>query len=197
MKARPIGEAAVLLECSGVAEVWAVYRVALRELPTAVDIVPAARSVLVDGVDPAAVLAAVSSWDLSAVPGPAGNRVEIPVVYDGPDLEWVAERWGVSVQEAVSRHRDCEYVVAFCGFSPGFAYCAGLPHEYAVPRLDTPRPRVPAGSVALADTWTGVYPTASPGGWRLIGHTDAALWEADREPPALLVPGTRIRFVDG
>ena len=83
---------------------------------------------------------------------------------------------------------------AFCGFSPGFAYLAGLPEELAVPRLDTPRTKVPAGAVALAGTWCAAYPTASPGGWRLIGRTDAALWDAAREQPALLAPGTRVRF---
>jgi KipI family sensor histidine kinase inhibitor len=86
--------------------------------------------------------------------------------------------------------------VSFCGFAPGFAYCAGLPDRLAVPRLGTPRTRVPAGSVAVAGTWTGVYPTVSPGGWRLLGTTDAELWQVDRDPPALLPPGTRVRFVE-
>ena len=89
-----------------------------------------------------------------------------------------------------------ELTVAFVGFAPGFAYCTGLPPELAVPRLDRPRARVPAGAVGLAGEYTGVYPTASPGGWRLVGRTDARLWDTDRDEPALLTPGTRVRFVE-
>jgi KipI family sensor histidine kinase inhibitor len=85
--------------------------------------------------------------------------------------------------------------VAFCGFSPGWAYLKGLPEELAIPRLETPRARVPAGSVALADTYAGIYPTASPGGWRIVGRTGVQLFDAERDPPALLSPGTRVRFV--
>jgi KipI family sensor histidine kinase inhibitor len=92
-----------------------------------------------------------------------------------------------------ARHQAVTFVSAFCGFAPGFAYLSGL--DAAVSRLATPRTRVPAGSVALAGTWCGVYPTTSPGGWRIIGSTDARLWDVDRDPPALLVPGTRLRFV--
>jgi KipI family sensor histidine kinase inhibitor len=86
--------------------------------------------------------------------------------------------------------------VAFCGFSPGWAYLSGLPAELAVPRLATPRPKVPAGSVAVGGEYVGIYPSASPGGWRLIGHTDAALFNVDADPPALLTPGTRVVLVD-
>ena len=96
----------------------------------------------------------------------------------------------------VARHESTEFVSAFCGFAPGFAYLSGLPDELPeVPRLATPRTHVPAGSVALAGRWCGIYPTASPGGWRVIGHTDATLFDVRREPPALLAPGTRVRFV--
>jgi KipI family sensor histidine kinase inhibitor len=97
--------------------------------------------------------------------------------------------------EVVTTHTGTELVVAFCGFAPGFPYCTGLPERLAVPRLDAPRTRVPAGAVGLAGPFTGIYPTASPGGWRLIGHTDLVLWDTDRDPPATLVPGTRVRFV--
>jgi KipI family sensor histidine kinase inhibitor len=88
-----------------------------------------------------------------------------------------------------------DFVSAFCGFAPGFAYLAGLPDELAVSRLDSPRPSVPAGSVGLAGPWCGVYPTSSPGGWRLIGRTEVPLWRPDRVDTALLAPGTRVRFV--
>src|SRR3712207_1571675 len=96
---------------------------------------------------------------------------------------------------AFATHAGLLFVVAFCGFSPGFAYCRGLPERLAVPRLAEPRPRVPAGSVAVADVYTGVYPSASPGGWRLLGRTDRTLWDPAARQPALLAPGTRVRFV--
>jgi KipI family sensor histidine kinase inhibitor len=101
----------------------------------------------------------------------------------------------VTPEEVVALHTGTEFVVAFNGFAPGFAYCTGLAEERAVPRLERPRSRVPAGSVGLAGPYTGVYPTASPGGWRLIGRTDLTLWDVERDPPATLPPGTRVRFV--
>lgn len=131
---------------------------------------------------------------LPPVPAAEGGLVELDVVYDGDDLPAVAQRWGLDVAAAAARHAAVTHTVAFCGFAPGFAYMSGLPGELAVPRRDTPRPRVPAGAVALAGTYTGIYPRPSPGGWQLIGHTDAWLWDADRDPPARLVPGTRVRF---
>jgi KipI family sensor histidine kinase inhibitor len=197
VRGRVVGEHAVLAECPTAADVAAVYARARADVPDAVDVVPAARTVLVDGVaDPAALAARVVAWRLGAAEVPAGDLVEVPVRYDGADLADVAAHWGVSVREAVRLHRDHEYVVSFCGFAPGFAYCAGLPERLAVPRLDSPRTRVPAGSVAVAGRWTGIYPSASPGGWRLLGTTDAVLWQVDRDPPALLPPGTRVRFVE-
>ena len=107
--------------------------------------------------------------------------MEVPTTYDGPDLEDVARRWDMTLAEVVATHTSVDFVVAFCGFAPGFAYCTGLPAALAVPRHPDPRPRVPAGSVGLAGEFTGVYPTASPGGWRLLGRTDLLLWDADRD----------------
>lgn len=202
MKAVAVGESAVLISCSDPVQVLGVAALVRERLPEVLDVVPAATTVLVDGVgDPAALVAAVAAWEAPRAADHAGREgdgavLEVPVVYDGEDLEDVAAFWGVAIDEAIARHRDREYVVAFCGFAPGFAYCSGLPAELAVPRRDDPRPRVPAGSVAIADAWTGVYPRSSPGGWRLLGRTDADLWRLDRDPPALLVPGTRVRFVD-
>jgi len=159
-------------------------------------VVPGAHTVLFDGVaDPARLADLLGGWQPAGA-RPEGDLVEVPVVYDGDDLAFVAEAWGTDVEGVVERHTAVEYVAAFCGFAPGFAYLAGLPEELGVPRLDSPRTRVPAGAVALAGTWCGVYPTASPGGWRLIGHTEAALWDVHRDPPALLAPGTRVRFRD-
>lgn len=197
MQARIVGEHAVLIECADAEEVAAVHAQALARMGEADDVVPAARTVLIDGVaDPAAVAADVASWPLQRVAADAGRVVELPVRYDGPDLPDVAELWGTSVEGVVARHAGREFVVAFCGFAPGFAYCRGLSPAESVPRLDAPRTQVPAGSVAVADTWTGVYPTSSPGGWRLLGTTDARLWDLDTEPPALLTPGTRVVFRD-
>ncbi|QSF59225.1 allophanate hydrolase subunit 1 [Nocardioides sp. zg-1228] len=157
------------------------------------EVVPAAATVLLDGVDPQAVREVLPAWssDGSADEGPL---VRVPVRYDGPDLARVAEHWGCTSAEVVDLHTSLELTAAFCGFAPGFAYLAGLPAERAVPRLESPRARVPAGAVGLADAWCGVYPAASPGGWLLIGTTDAALWDVRRDPPALLAPGTRVRF---
>ncbi len=157
------------------------------------DIVPAAATVLFDGIDPDALEAALSQWTPAAA-APSGPVVHISVTYDGMDLERVATHWGCTLEEVVEQHTSVEFVAGFCGFAPGFSYLAGLAPERAVPRLASPRRHVPPGSVALADTWCGIYPTASPGGWLVIGTTDAVLWDAERQPPALLPPGTRVRF---
>ncbi|MFC7497456.1 MULTISPECIES: 5-oxoprolinase subunit B family protein [unclassified Nocardioides] len=194
MDLRPIGPAALLAEVAGPAEALALATWARSARVEAVEVVPAAETVLFDGVpDVVALAARLRAWTPTSE-APAGELVEVPVVYDGPDLEFVAEAWGTDVAGVVARHTGLEFVSAFCGFAPGFAYLAGLPCELAVPRLESPRPRVPAGSVGLAGAWCGTYPTASPGGWRLLGRTDAPLWDQDRHRPALLAPGTRVRF---
>ena len=173
---------------------WAVSLASwARARSLATDVVPGAETVLLDGVrDPLGLADLLTGW--LPTTGEPGPLVEIPVTYDGPDLEYVAEQWGCDVGQVVARHQDTELVSAFCGFAPGFAYLRGLQAE--VPRLATPRTRVPAGSVALAGRWCGIYPTPSPGGWRVIGRTDAVLWDATRAQPALLAPGTRVRFRD-
>jgi allophanate hydrolase subunit 1 len=124
----------------------------------------------------------------------APETVTLPVRYDGDDLAIVATDAGCQVDEAIRRHCEATYTVAFCGFAPGFAYLRGLDVSLWQPRLASPRSRVPAGSVGIAGEFTGVYPRASPGGWRLLGRTDQMLWDLDRTPPALLLPGTRVRF---
>ncbi|NBE82438.1 5-oxoprolinase subunit B family protein [Micromonospora rubida] len=216
MRIRPVGTNALLLDCDGPdqveawrAELW--RRRAAGEL-TAVEIVPAARTVLLDGVpDQARATALVAGWtprpadadDAGWTPRPAvdaaapADEVEVPVGYDGADLPAVAGHWGVDVPEVVARLTGTTFRVAFCGFAPGFAYLTGLPAEWAVPRLRTPRPRVPAGSVALAGPYAGIYPGASPGGWLLVGRTDLTLFDAYADPPARLTPGTRVRLVAG
>ena len=128
--------------------------------------------------------------------GEAGRTLELPVVFDGEDLADVAELTGRSVGAVIAALTGVELTVAFGGFAPGFGYLSGLPDDLHVPRRATPRTRVPAGSVALAGPFAGAYPQASPGGWQLVGRTDAVLFDVDRDPPALLVPGTPVRFRD-
>jgi KipI family sensor histidine kinase inhibitor len=124
-----------------------------------------------------------------------GREVEIPTHYDGPDLRETAERSKLSIDELVALHSGQVYRAFFLGFLPGFAYCGLLDPRIVAPRLVRPRERVPAGSVAIADGQTSVYPFDSPGGWRLIGRTDVRVFDSTREPPALIRPGDRVRFV--
>ncbi|MBQ0895024.1 allophanate hydrolase subunit 1 [Micromonospora sp. U56] len=202
MRIRPVGRHALLLDCDdpGQVEAWRAElwrRRAAGEL-SAVEIVPAAATVLLDGVpDPAAVAARIAGWTAQPVAGQAAvEQVEVPTGYDGEDLPVVARHWGVTVPEVVRRLRETPFRVAFCGFAPGFAYLTGLPPEWAVPRLPSPRTRVPAGSVALAGPYAGIYPTASPGGWLLVGRTELTLFDVHADPPARLTPGTRVRLVN-
>jgi KipI family sensor histidine kinase inhibitor len=200
MLLRRAGAAALLIECADGAQVdrWRAELWRRRDAGelAAVEIVPGARTVLLDGLtDPQETARLVERW----APPPAAGTVEGPLLkisvrYDGSDLPDVAAHWGVPVRDAVDRLAGTEFRVAFCGFAPGFAYLTGLPAEWTVPRLDSPRPKVPAGSVALAGEYAGIYPTASPGGWRLVGRTAAVLFDVHRDPPALLVPGTRVRL---
>jgi KipI family sensor histidine kinase inhibitor len=196
----PAGTSAVLIELDSLEQVMGLDA-ALRNTPPAgtVDLVPAARTVLVvfDAATTTAerVAADVSGRQITPVAERQGPLVEVPVVYDGEDLAEVAELSGLSEEELIARHLQSEYRVAFCGFAPGFAYIVGGDAALRVPRRRSPRTAVPAGSVALADEFTGVYPREMPGGWQLIGRTDAVLWDLDRDPPALLPPGTRVRFV--
>lgn len=127
--------------------------------------------------------------------GAEGRLVEIPVWYDGPDLADVASHTGLSEAEVARRHAGGQYLVYAVGFSPGFAYMGGLPPELITPRLVSPRTAVPAGSVAIGGQQTGVYPSESPGGWRLIGRTCVKLFDPHRDEPSLLRAGDRVRFV--
>ncbi|MDQ1021094.1 5-oxoprolinase subunit B family protein [Streptomyces afghaniensis] len=200
MKVLPVGEDALLVEVSSGDEAQALHAELLRRRAegalSAREIVPAARTVLLDGLDaPARVAAELTAAELPPAPPRARAVVELPVRYDGPDLADVAAHWGVPEREVARLHSGTDFRVAFCGFAPGFGYLTGLPPRYDVPRRATPRTAVPAGSVALAGPYTGVYPRSSPGGWQLIGTTDAVLWDHARVPAALLSPGTRVRFV--
>lgn len=203
MRAREVfrvGEHGLLVELASGEATEAFHAELLRRraegaLPGVREIVPAARTVLLDGVAaPERLAAELRSWEVSGPHARVAASVELPVRYDGPDLAEVAALWGVSVEAAVRIHSETEFRVAFCGFAPGFGYLTGLGPRYEVPRRATPRTAVPAGSVALAGPYTGVYPRSSPGGWQIVGTTDAALWDTAREPAALLSPGTRVRF---
>ncbi len=131
---------------------------------------------------------------------PSESRlIEIPTRYGGdfgPDLADVAAHCGLSPDRVVELHANAEYLVYFLGFSPGFAYLGGLPEALFTPRLSSPRHRVEAGSVAIGGRQTGIYPLASPGGWRLIGRTHLTLFDPNRQPPTLLAMGDRVRFVE-
>lgn len=260
---RRCGEAALLLECADLAEAVALAEQVERSLPEAVDVVAAARTVLVTARDAAALpglrrrleallgnAARAPHTDQPApTPTPTqtpqnslpGDRIRYPhrssgsgggvadfgeadaggagesggagrrevwidVRYDGPDLPVIADLAGMSVEALVRRHSSITWRAAFGGFAPGFFYLvdarelaepgSGAEPLPPVPRLGSPRTRVPAGSVGLADRFCAVYPGASPGGWQLIGTTDAPLWDTERPDPALLAPGVTVRFRD-
>ncbi|MEU4030861.1 allophanate hydrolase subunit 1 [Streptomyces anulatus] len=226
----PAGPHALLVELADGEHAEAFHAELLRrrergELPAVREIVPAARTVLLDGIHdgihdgvhdgtgertpgertPRERAAGarerfardLASWRVEPPQREGREPVEIPVVYDGPDLDEVAALWGVPAGEVAALHSRTAFRVAFCGFAPGFGYLTGLPERLHVPRRTTPRTRVPAGAVALAGPYTGVYPRPSPGGWQIVGRMPdpGALWDPAREPAALLVPGTPVRFV--
>ncbi len=198
MRVLPYGDQALLVEVDGPP---LAARAAVAPMPGVVEVVAAARTLLVrfdpSHVDRATLTADIETGLARPMPVAAsepGPIVAIAVHYDGPDLAAVADLVGTSVADVISWHGAAEYTVAFCGFAPGFAYLTGLDPRLHLPRLETPRPRVPAGSVAIAGEYTATYPRSSPGGWHLIGRTDAPLWDLARPEPALLTPGTRVRF---
>lgn len=199
MKLQPYGERAVLAEPADPHLVPALRALAADQ-PGVVDTIAGARTVLVV-FEPATFRAA----ELSALfdraergddqTDGAARTVRLPVAYDGADLAEVAAQLDLSAGQVIDLHAGAEYTVRFCGFSPGFAYLDGLDPQLHVARRASPRTAVPAGSVAIAGEFTGVYPRSSPGGWQLLGRTDTQLWDVAADPPALLTPGTRVRFV--
>jgi KipI family sensor histidine kinase inhibitor len=199
MRWRRYGEDAVLLECDSLAEMSAARAtVTAAELAGIVELVPGARSLLI-AVHPGSnaldeVRALLDSADLKHPPETRPHEIVLDVRYDGEDLELVARDAGVGIDEVIALHTGAQYTVAFTGFAPGFGYLTGLPEPLKQSRLDTPRTRVPAGSVAVAGEFTGVYPRSSPGGWRLLGRTDAVLFDPRAERPSLFAPGDKVRF---
>lgn len=215
MRILPVGDAALLVEPApegadadaALGAVLALHAALEADPPLGVvELVPAARTVLVRfrpgggradarGATTASALSdALRDLRPDAAAPPEGPLVALPVRYDGEDLDAVAALLDLSRETLVARHSAPEYRVAFVGFAPGFGYLAGSDPRLVVPRRDDPRPRIPAGSVAIAGGFSGVYPRSSPGGWQLLGSTDAVLWDERRDPPALLRPGARVRF---
>jgi KipI family sensor histidine kinase inhibitor len=202
MKLAAFGQAAVLAEFAELGAALAAYVALSADMPAGVvELVPAARTVLVR-FDPGRTTARRLAGELrtrapfppSSPTAEADADVEVPVCYDGADLAEVARLTRMTEADVVAAHTGAAWVVAFCGFSPGFGYLTCPDNRLAVPRRETPRTAVPAGSVGLAGEFTGVYPSASPGGWQLIGRTELPVWRLDRDPPALLSPGRRVRF---
>lgn len=202
---KPAGTTAALVDCDSLdaaLDVFAALSVARERGEFYADeLVPAAQTVLVlggDGRDPRGLAAKLprllAASDAAARADHAGPEVSIPVHYSGPDLAEVAALTDMSEDAVVARHTAASYAVAFTGFAPGFAYLSGGDPALAVPRRETPRPRIRPGSVGLAGAFSGVYPRESPGGWQIIGSTSAQMWDTEREQPAVLLAGGRVRF---
>lgn len=199
------GDRALLLQFDSTADVLA-WTDALRAaaLPGVLDIVPAARTVLVELAGPryqaptrqrlTALRVDRAAAEQSTAPSGHQPDVVIDVVYDGADLDEVARLTGLDRDQIIAAHTGTLWRAGFGGFAPGFAYLIGGDERLQVPRRAEPRTKVPAGSVGLAGEFSGVYPRESPGGWQLIGHTDAVLWDVDRDSPALVTSGMWVQF---
>ncbi|MEV6349219.1 allophanate hydrolase subunit 1 [Actinoplanes sp. NPDC051851] len=201
MRIRPAGPSAVLLELDDAEAVSGAYRLLTTARNqgrlTAREIVPAARTVLIDGVtDPGPLTALLREPTSTPETERSTPTIKILATYDGDDIDDVARLWHTDRAGVVAIHTGTAFRVAFCGFAPGFAYLTGLDPRYHVPRRPSPRTRVPAGTVALAGPYSGVYPTASPGGWQCIGRTREVLFDLESDPPALLTPGAVVRFAE-
>lgn len=201
MRLLPCGDRAVLVEVADAAERRRLDATLRHQpLPGTVEHVPGARTVLVVATSAGelrSVVKALRDLELQdEEQTPDEDDLTIEVRYDGPDVGEVADHLGISPEAVVARHTGQVWTVEFAGFAPGFAYLTGTEGNLDVPRRDSPRTRIPAGSVGLAGPYSGIYPRSSPGGWRLLGGTDATLWDVDRDPPALLTPGRRVRFAE-
>ena len=208
---RPCGDTALLVEVADLAQVLGLHAAieSRRREPGfagLADLVPAATTLLLIADEPSSVprlrehvgevLRHLDSLVSQASAARDAETVRIAVRYTGPDLEEVAELTGLTPREVVRAHTAQAWTVGFCGFAPGFSYLVGGDPRLQVPRRAEPRTSVPAGAVGLAGSFSGVYPRSSPGGWQIIGETDAVLWDVERRPPALLQPGSRVVFVD-
>lgn len=199
MRFLPCADSGLLVELADLQEVHALYAALVDSPPDGVtDLIPAARTLLLQldpqRADVRAIEEAVRAAEPRAGLRDEGECLEVPVVYDGADLAEVARLTGLTEREVVAKHTGAEWKVAFGGFAPGFGYLAGGPQDLVVPRRTESRTAVPAGAVGLAGAFSGVYPRESPGGWQLIGRTELQIFSIDRDPPALLRPGVRVRF---
>lgn len=201
MRFLPVSLTTLLVELADLNETLALFA-SLKAAPVEAieEMIPAARTLMIrfrpEKLTAENLAGRISTRDLSARLAPSDKLIEIPVRYDGEDLEDVANLTGLSVEDVIRRHTESEFTVAFCGFAPGFGYLVGGDPALQVPRRQSPRTRIPAGSVALAGAFSGVYPQASPGGWQIIGTTPEKMWDLSRDPPALFQPGYRVRFFD-
>lgn len=201
MRFLPVSPSVVLVELADLGETLALFD-SLGQQPIAgvEEVIPAARTLMItfrpELVSRTDLAHEVSRRNLKARAHTSDQVVEIPVRYEGEDLAEVAEMLGITAEEVVRRHTSADYTVAFTGFAPGFGYLSGGDAGLEVPRRKTPRTRIPAGAVGLAGPFSGVYPQASPGGWQIIGVTPLTMFDLSRDPPALLQPGFRVRFVD-
>ncbi|WP_158780547.1 5-oxoprolinase subunit PxpB [Pantoea sp. BAV 3049] len=203
-----LGERAVVLELeppvslSSQQRIWGLSA-RLMARPEVIEVVPGMNNITVMLSDPQqTALDAIewlqSWWEKSEQLEMEMRQVEIPVIYGGaagPDLEEVARHSGLTPQQVVEAHAAADYTVYFIGFQPGFPYMAGLDDRLHTPRRAEPRVQVPAGSVGIGGSQTGVYPLAAPGGWQLIGQTGVVLFNPQSQPPTLLRPGDSVRFV--
>jgi KipI family sensor histidine kinase inhibitor len=194
----PYGDRGLLLECADLVETTGVLRALhLLDLPEVAELVPGARTIFLRCDAPLGPQRREQLLTLPPVPPSTrtADLVEVAVRYDGEDLAEVADHLGLTSDQVIAAHTGQRWTVGFCGFAPGFGYLLGEDDRLRVPRRDRPRTSVPAGAVGLADVWSGIYPRRGPGGWQLIGRTERQLWDLDRQPPALLSPGTTVRFV--
>lgn len=199
MRILPSGSRGLLVELDTLEDVLRQYAALLDAHLPVLDLVPAGRTILVIGdreTDLDDLRAQLEQVRPAEQGQQEGSTVEIPVRYDGEDLAEAAELLGCSPEELVQRHLEEDWTVAFCGFAPGFGYLAGSRFTWSTARRSTPRTQVPAGALGLAGEFTGIYPRESPGGWQLIGTALVDIFRPDRDPPALLVPGATVRFVE-
>lgn len=194
MRVLSYGPRSALIECPDVSAPALAH--ALNASGNFIEAIPAERSVLVRSstpLDPHDLQRFVDALTIDV--GAAQSRlIEIPVDYTGEDLPLLAAATGLSVHEIISIHSETTYLAAFAGFAPGYVYCTGLDPRLHIPRRPTPRISVPAGSVAIADVYTAVYPQASPGGWHLLGTTQVQMFDLHAPEPALIRPGDQVRF---
>ncbi len=203
MRFLPVGPRTVLVELADLDATLALFDALLADpIEGVVEIIPAARTLMVRVATGLAADDRLASEILARQPAPGTVReagqietVEIPMTYDGEDLADVAAHMGLGVDEVIAAHQATTWQVAFCGFAPGFAYMTCDDPRFDVPRRPAPRTKIPAGSVALAGRFCGIYPQETPGGWQLLGTTKVPMWDLSRQPPALLRPGVRARFV--